>query len=225
VGKPLRHERYVAAVAFSPDGKLALTGSDDGTARLWRTDSGAPVGQPLRHENLVTAVAFSPDGKLALTGSWDGTARLWRTDSGEPVGKPLRHEMYVAAVAFSPDGNNVLVATQWRVHLHSISNETLTVIANRLLPGTWTNGYRWLDESGGSLKVALRSTADSIRIESLRLDAPAAEPIMGKPDVLAEEWQRKLALKFEAGKIVPLWDVPIAAREGRSSGRSSVSAD
>jgi WD40 repeat protein len=196
VGQPLRHENAVWAVAFSPYGKLALTGSDDRTARLWRTDTGAPVGQPLRHESTVWAVAFSPDGTLALTGSDDGTASLWRTDSGEPVGKPLRHESSVTAVAFSPDGKNVLVSTQWWVHFHSISQEQMTPIASRLLAGTWIGGYRWLNDSGGSLQVAIRSTADSIRIESLRLDATEAEPITGKPDILAEEWQRKLALKF-----------------------------
>jgi tetratricopeptide (TPR) repeat protein len=64
-------------VAFSPDGRLALTGSDDETARLWETATGKPVGEPLRHEGVVEAVAFSPDGRLALTGSGDKTARLW----------------------------------------------------------------------------------------------------------------------------------------------------
>lgn len=169
-----------------------------------------------RHGASLSAVAFSPDGKLALTGSFDRTARLWRTDNGEPVGKPLRHENSVTAVAFSPDGNNVLVATQWWIHLHSTSNETLTATTSRLLPGTWTNGYRWLNESGTALQIALRAAAESVSIEALRLDIPEAEPITGKPDFLAEEWQRKLALKFEADKIVPLWEVPLALRDSGS---------
>src|SRR5208337_1572294 len=33
--------RTVTAIAFSPDGKRALTGSDDGTVRLWRVFSSA----------------------------------------------------------------------------------------------------------------------------------------------------------------------------------------
>ena len=32
---PLQHQDKVWAVAFSPDGKNVLTGSDDHTARLW----------------------------------------------------------------------------------------------------------------------------------------------------------------------------------------------
>ncbi len=34
-GKPMRHEGWVWAAAFSPDGKTVLTGSSDKTARLW----------------------------------------------------------------------------------------------------------------------------------------------------------------------------------------------
>jgi WD40 repeat protein len=68
----------VTAVAFSPDGKTVLTGSEDKTARLWAVATGRPVGPPLHHQGEVLAVAFSPDGQTVLTGCHDGTARLWR---------------------------------------------------------------------------------------------------------------------------------------------------
>ena len=173
-----------------------------------------------RHGGVVQGIAFSPDGKLALTGSDDRTARLWRTDTGAPVGQPLRHENTVWAVAFGPDGKLALTATQWWLDFSEVSTEALTPIANRLLPGTWTDGYRFLNQTGTSLQVALRTTAQSITIESLDLDAPEIGPISGKPDLLREEWQKKLALKFEAGKIVPLYDVPTSTRDSGSRGGS-----
>ena len=174
------------------------------------------MGQSLRHEDTVMAAAFSPDGTLVLTGSGN-TARLWRTDRGAPLGPPLRHDNLVMAVAFSPDGKHVMVATQWWVHLSTVLEETLTPTASRLLSGTW-EGYRFLNESGSSLQVELRNTAETIMIESIRLDAAEAEPITGKPEVLIEEWQKKLALKFEAGKIVPLYEVPISTLDSGSRG-------
>ena len=73
------HKDSVNAVAFSPDGKLVLTGSSDKTARLWEAAGGKPVATLSGLTSVVNAVAFSPDGKLVLTGSADKTARLWET--------------------------------------------------------------------------------------------------------------------------------------------------
>jgi WD40 repeat protein len=106
-----RHNDRVNAVAFSPDGRTILTGSDDKTARLWRTDTGKPVGKPLIHDDKVLAVAFSPDGCTVLTGSNDKTARLWRADTGESMGKIMKHTNWVRAVSFSPDGRTVLTGS------------------------------------------------------------------------------------------------------------------
>jgi WD40 repeat protein len=93
-------------VAFSPDGKTALTGSMDRSARLWDTGRGKPIGRPLWHGGQVTAVAFSPDGATALTGTdeTDHAGHFWDAATGLPLGPPLPHSGRVSAVAFSRDG-------------------------------------------------------------------------------------------------------------------------
>jgi tetratricopeptide (TPR) repeat protein len=110
----LQHQDGVYAVAFSPDGQTVLTGSRDGTARLWAAGTGQPLGPPLHHQGRVQAVAFSPDGQTVLTGSEDKTARLWAAGTGQPLGPPLRHQSEVGAVAFSPDGKTVLTGSTGR---------------------------------------------------------------------------------------------------------------
>ncbi|MBP5985240.1 MAG: hypothetical protein KBD96_02480 [Brachymonas sp.] len=71
------HSAGVNAIAISPDGSMALSGSRDNTMRLWRLDSSALLRTFAGHDDKVRAVAFSPNGAFALSASYDRTVRLW----------------------------------------------------------------------------------------------------------------------------------------------------
>jgi WD40 repeat protein len=111
-GKQLRafagHTAAVTSVAFSPDCKSLLTGSQDKTAALWDAASGERIRTFQGHTNWVQAVAFSPDGKRVLTGSTDTTAALWDAGSGKQLRLFRGHRIQVNSVAFNPDGRRVL---------------------------------------------------------------------------------------------------------------------
>jgi WD40 repeat protein len=106
----LRHMEIVRALAYSPDGRLLLSGSDDHTARLWDTASGAPVGSTLRHPGRVHGVAFHPGGRRVATCGEDGSVRVWGLAPGS-LRHTLRHPDWPQAVAFSPDGRRILTTT------------------------------------------------------------------------------------------------------------------
>src|SRR5579864_1086265 len=104
VGIPLQHRRGIMAMAFSPDGKVILTGGEDGETRLWDAATSKPIGEPMHHSDRVYAAAFSPNGKVILSGGQDGTAWFWDSAIGRPIAGPLRHQSRVLQACFSQDG-------------------------------------------------------------------------------------------------------------------------
>jgi WD40 repeat protein len=73
------HTEQVTSVAISPDGRRIATASNDGTARIWDAQTGAPIDM-LRYSNnpkALTYAAIRHDGQRIATTSRDGTAQLW----------------------------------------------------------------------------------------------------------------------------------------------------
>jgi serine/threonine protein kinase len=105
----LAHDGDVTGAAFSPDGRLVVTASDDQTARVWDAATGKEVCPPLRHKGYVNRAAFSPDGRLVVTAGQDKSADLWDAATGENVAS-LPHLGAVEDAAFSQDGRAVITA-------------------------------------------------------------------------------------------------------------------
>ncbi len=118
LSRPLVHPSSVEALAFSPDGRLLLTGCEDGKARLFETAGAERIGAPLVHEGVVQELAFARDGKTALTASTGGdritgaAGRLWELPPARAHERELPHRQAVRALAFSPDGRNLLTGTR-----------------------------------------------------------------------------------------------------------------
>ena len=77
------HTSFVPSVAYSPDGRHIVSGSDDETIQLWDAQTGGQVGNPLQgHTDSVLSVAFSPDGRHIVSGSSDETIQPWDAQTG-----------------------------------------------------------------------------------------------------------------------------------------------
>ena len=98
------HSDAVLSAVFSPDGQRVLSGSRDGTLRLWDITTGDEIWT-VDGTGLVGAVAVSPDGRTALTGEESGL-RLRDITQGDVIWDVA--EGFINAVAFSPDGRTAL---------------------------------------------------------------------------------------------------------------------
>ncbi|MFJ2174560.1 caspase family protein [Streptomyces sp. NPDC087851] len=87
------HHKTVDCVAVGDlDGRpVTVTGSVDGTARVWDLTSQRQIGDPLPVGIAVSAVAIGElgDYTVALTGGQDGTVRIWDLSAGQEYGPPL----------------------------------------------------------------------------------------------------------------------------------------
>ncbi|THH21102.1 hypothetical protein EW146_g406 [Bondarzewia mesenterica] len=102
------HTWGVSSVAFSPDGKQIVSGSEDSTIRIWDAETGEAIRILEQHTGPVSSVIFSPDGKRILSGSYDSTIRVWDAETGDAMYASLQgHRLPVSCVAISPDGKRI----------------------------------------------------------------------------------------------------------------------
>jgi WD40 repeat protein/predicted Ser/Thr protein kinase len=130
--RQLPHTDWIWDVAFSPDGRRAVTGSKDRTAKVWDAHTALLAFDPLPHDWPVWSVSFSPDGRTIMTGCGspdgrEGEARFWDAATGRPQETRLRAGASVHQAAYSRDGRRVLLLTARQVQLWDISVTPPTV--------------------------------------------------------------------------------------------------
>jgi cytochrome c len=124
------HGGPVRALAISPDGATAISGSFDETAIVWSLPRNA-AQQVLRfHDGAVNAAVMLGEGRAA-TGGEDGRVVLWRFGNEQPDAVLAGHGAPVVALAVSPDGRSIASASWDRtVRLWPLGGGTPRVISD-----------------------------------------------------------------------------------------------
>jgi len=109
------HGHFVQDVALSSDGHHALSGSWDGSLRLWNLETGETRLRFVGHTKDVLSVAFSQDDRQIVSGSRDRTIRLWNTlGRCKKVFSDSGHKEWVSCVRFSPNVTSpLMVSAGW----------------------------------------------------------------------------------------------------------------
>ena len=224
--KTLRgHLSRVWTIAFSPDGQMLASGSDDQTIRLWNAHDGTCLAVLQGHTGGVTSVSFSPNGQILASASEDSSIRLWSVAHGTILKTLQGHTHWVRAVAFSPDGQTLASGSDDRtVRLWEVKTGT----CRKTLQGH-TGWVTSLSFSPNGQSFASGSEDASVRLWSVQ-DGTCFKLLQGHSSCVWEvafNPEGQILASGSADLSARLWDVQgstcLKTFQGQTSGITSVS--
>ena len=206
----------VWAVAVSPNGRVIVSGNNDGTIRLLHKRHGKVLKVLAGHLAPVWSVAVSPDGRTIASGSADNTIKLWNFYTGQLIRSWDGHKDGVFSVAFSPDGRTIASVGKdntlklWEVD-DGVELETFKGLSDQVQSVAFSPDRETLatGNSDGIIKLWNWRTGELKQI--LRGDAEAIWSLAISPDgqtLASGSWD----------KTVKLWDISTNNESRQPSG-------
>ncbi len=227
------HSTVVTCVALSDDTRRAVSGSADGTVRLWDLELQRCLMVLSGHVGPVTAVACTQDGLLAMSGGQDGTLRVWCADSGTCLAVLEGHQAAVTSVACRADGRRAVSAARdrtlriWELpkgaclavlegHGKWINSVALSRDGRRVLSGSDDKTVRLWDAAGGTCLGTLERHTHPVTSVAISDDGRRA---------ISGDWSKTICLwNLETGLCTATFQAehPITSLDISGDGRRAV---
>ena len=134
----LQHDKWVWALAFSPNGQHLAAGDGEGSVKIWDIQKRQVIAQLEGDTRTVYAVVFSPDGRTLASAGYDGQIKVWGTVSDWARLGTLQNSGTVFALDFSPDGKVLASTGQEAVTLWAVeSGEEIASVTGH---AAWVRG-------------------------------------------------------------------------------------
>lgn len=110
------HTGKITTVIVTPDGRHAISASEDQTMKVWDLSSGMELYTLKGHTKAVNAIAVTLDNGRVVSASDDATLRIWNLQNGMELFKiggvfSDGHTRRVTAVLVTPDNQHAVSAS------------------------------------------------------------------------------------------------------------------
>ena len=167
---------------FTPDGSQVISGSSDGTIKLWDARSGTFIRAFFGHSGNDAAnwfggiadLAIDPSGEQIVSAGIDSTVRIWDRSSGEQMHLLRGHTAPVMLIAVSSDGALLLSGGQDSTVIvwNRVTGERLTTLRSRALRSTaaFTPDSRTVAVVENDSTIAMHDARTGARSGSIAID-------------------------------------------------------
>jgi|GEM_PF-3069471 len=159
----------INAIAFSPDGNILASASQNGTIRLWRVSNAQEAPMTVRHEREIASLCFSTDGRMLACGDDAGMVFVYEISTKKLRARSNHHQGVVRSIAFSSLGDCVA----------SGAEDTSIVIWSLNNYGVPSNGANVIREKMDSLWIDLASPDPEIAFRSMNILCASPGPTIG----------------------------------------------
>ncbi|KAI9567214.1 WD40-repeat-containing domain protein [Boletus coccyginus] len=148
---------------YLPDGRRVVTGSRDGTVRVWNLESGEQEGTSMEHNRKMSGLAVTRDGTKIIGGACGGWIKVWDVKSHELVREWIHPDPAdYPKIAISPNDRLISVAHRRGVDICSLERSRIIHSIEMRRRHTW-----FICFSPDGTKFACGTDDDDIRVYDL----------------------------------------------------------
>jgi serine/threonine protein kinase len=213
------HAETVSSLAFTPDGRRLISGSQVGPITVWNADSGQPLLSLTGHKSAVRSLAVKSDGSVLVSASDDQTIKIWNLGIGQELRSLQGHTSYINAVVISPDGQLVASASAdqtvkvWNLatgqELRSLKGHLSYVNAVVFSPDG-----RWLASASADQTIKLWDVATGALLRTLVGHSSYVNAVAFSPD-------GRQIISGSADRTIRVWQVETGQTSQVLTGHSS----